>query len=315
MNRMRMMLKCLCVWMTAMAGVFPLSAQELNATVVVHHQSLQGSHAPLMTSLGEALRTFINGRRWSEQAGGSKDKIDCSFTLLVTEALTSGSFRGELYVQSHRSTGSSGRKTPMLNLRDREIEFAYAAYQPLTFDLHFVQDNLTATISYYVYLILGLAADADAPLGGTSYFRIMDQIAAGMQPYNLRGWDNDRNSRSRTVMSAAFNDGWGLEYRKMWYKYHSRGQDCLSVADSEGSKALSVNNRDELEQITATVEFLASLHKERPGSVLIPLFGDAKLDELILLLSNSNTMTKQQTYLALRAIYPARSGVIDKLRQ
>lgn len=300
---MRISLRYMCIWMIAAAGVFSLSAQELNATVKVHSNLIPGTHKQLFASLEEALHTFINGRRWSDLPGRSNAKIDCTFTLMITEALSASSYRGELYVQSRVPVHNATLKTPMLNIRDKQFEFDYAAYQPLSFDPHFVQDNLTATIAFYVYLILGLAGDADAPLGGTPSFRAMDEIVASVQSYGWRGWESDRRSRSRTVMAAAFNDGSGEGFRKMWYDYHALGLNLLSTNASRG-----------LENVAASVPFMSSLHEEQPGSVLIQMFGDAKLEELSQLLSNGSKEKKRDAYQSLREIYPTRGTVLDKLR-
>ncbi len=303
MSGMGVILKCLFVWMFTTAGIFSLSAGELNATVKVQSDLVQGTSKQLFASLEEALRTFINGRRWSDLSADSYEKIDCMFTLLITEVVSNGMFRGELYVQSRRPVRDDARETPMLNIRDKHLEFGYTAYQPLLFDPHFVQDNLTATVAFYVYLILGLAGDADAPLGGTPFFREMEQIAASVQPFGWRGWEMDRNSRSRSVTAISFNEGFGEEFRKMWYRYHALGLDLLSANASVG-----------MENIASSVLPLLLLHEEHPGSVLIPMFGDAKLDELISLLSTGSVITKREAYQTLRKIYPARGTVLEKLR-
>jgi hypothetical protein len=139
--------------------------------------------------------------------------------------------------------------TPLLLTRDKSFEFNYIQYQPLAFDSHFVQDNLTATIAFYVNLMLGLAGDADAPLGGTPFFREMESIATGAQPYGWKGWERDRNSHSRSVVAAAFNDASGEDFRQMWYRYHTLGVDVFTENASQG-----------LENMAAAVAFIGALH-------------------------------------------------------
>ncbi len=165
----------------------------------------------------------------------------------------------------------------------------------MSFDPHFVEDNLTATVAFYVYLVLGLTADADVLMSGTPFFRAMEQITAAAQPYGWRGWERERSSRSRAVVAATFNDGSAEDFRKMWYRYHVSGIDLLSA--------------------NAAVSLIASLQEEQPGSVLISLFGDAKLEELTLLLSNGNMVEKRQAYQTLRKIYPTRGTLLDTLRE
>lgn len=304
MNGMEIILRCLSVWLFVAAGVFSLSARDINATVKVRSDAVHGSNKQLFTSLEKALNGFINGRRWSDLPGESNATIRCNFTLLVTEAVSDHSFRGELYVQARRPAGSAFRETPMLNIRDQQIEFNYAAYQPLSFDPYFVEDNLTATVAFYVYLVLGLTADADVLMSGTPFFRAMEQIAAAAQPYGWRGWERERTSRSRAVVAATFNDGSAEDFRKMWYQYHTSGIDLLSANAAEGRK-----------NMVSAVSLIASLQEEQPGSVLISLFGDAKLEELTLLLSNGNMVEKRQAYQTLRKIYPTRDRLLDTLRE
>lgn len=300
---MGMKLKCLFVWMIAVAGAFPLSAQGLNATVKVHAQAVEGNNKQLFTSLEDALNSFIKGNRWSDLTGRVNEKIDCSITLLLTDVLSASSFRAELYVQARKQVGNTSATIPLVALRDKQFEFDYTAYQPLSFDLYAVRDNLTATIAFYTYLILGLEADSEELLGGTPFFRNMNQLAHAAQSYGWRGWESDkRNSRSRTVMANTFNDPYGEVFRKMWYRYHDWSYNRLSAANAG------------VEEGMAVVNTLAQLHNERPTSALIQLFGDAKLDELTQFLMNANGWEKQKAYQILRAIYPTRGDVLDKLR-
>lgn len=104
-------------------------------------------------------------------------------------------------------------------------------------------------------------------------------------------------------MATAFNEGSGEVFRKMWFQYHAREVDQLSASAVGG-----------VENGIFAVAALAQLYDEQPHSVLIPLFGDAKLDELTLQLSNAAATEKQKAYQTLREIYPTRNAVLEKLR-
>lgn len=300
---MRMMLRYIWVWLVCSTGHLPLFGQELNATVKVNSAAVQGTSREVFMSLEESLRTFINGRRWSDDAHQGNERIKCSFTLVITEVVTAGSFRGELYVQSHRFVHNNGQWSPMLNLRDRTFDFDYSEYQPLTFDPNDRKESLSTTIAFYAYLILGLEYDSRTPLGGTSCFRQMQQIAAGMQSSVYRGWDPYGSDRNRSAIAAAFNEGSLVNYRQMWYDYHARGLDQLTENADEGRGKLR-----------SSLPVVASLYDERPSSVLIQLFGDAKLGELVSLFSAAVVQEKRAVYTVLREVYPARSKELEKLR-
>lgn len=302
--RLSLFFKCgwLVILLLALAGISPLSAQELNAVVKVNSSRVQGANRQVFDTLEEALRIFINGRRWMDSPLLADKRINCSFTLIITEALSSGSFKGELYVQSYRPIEKSDYITPMLNVRDTEMEFDYTEHQPLQFDLNFIQGNLTAIIAYYTYLILGLDLDSRSSLGGTSCFRNMELIATNAQSYGWKGWDR-RSNRNRSAIAAAFNDGALEGYRHMWLDYHRQGLDVPAGNGEPGS-----------EKIVPSVLFLSALQTKRPTSVLIKLFGDTKLEEMVNLLSKTDVRERKQAYEALLKLYPARNTELGRLR-
>lgn len=288
----------------AVTDMSPVSAQELNAVVKVNSSMVQGTNRQVFNTLEEALRNFINGRRWTDVPLHPDESINCSFTLVITEVPSSGSFRGELYVQSHRSVENTTYLSPLLNQRDKEIEFDYMEYEPLQFDPNFIQGNLTATVAYYVYLVLGLELDSRSPLGGTSCFRNMELIAANVQSYGWKGWER-RINRNRTAIATAFNDGSLGEYRQMWFEYHREGLD----AGGGGSKPVAGR-----EKVIPSILIMSDLHVRRPDNILIRLFGDAKLEEMVLLLSDAGVREKKQAYDALSKLYPARNAALEQLR-
>lgn len=293
---------CVVILLFFLVGTSPLSAQELNAVVKVNSTMVQGANRQLFNSLEEALYTFVNGRRWTDNQLKPDERINCSFTLVIAEVLSSNSFRGELYVQSHRPVGSTAYSSPMLNVRDAEIEFDYMEYQPLQFDPNFIQGNLTAIIAYYVYLVVGLDFDARLPMGGTSCFRNMELIVASGQSYGWKGWER-RNNRNRPAIAAVFNDGAMEGYREMWFEYHRRGLDILDANGEPGSG-----------KMLPSIRFLSDLQTKRPASVLIKLFGDAKLEEMVTVLSRVDAPERKQAYEALLKLYPARNNELGRLK-
>ena len=286
-----------------LSGILPLSAQELNAAVKVNSSMIQSSNRQIFNTLEESLRTFINGRRWTDAQFRPNERVNCSFTLVITEALSANSFRSELYVQSHRTVENSTYVSPMLNQRDTEMEFNYMEYQPLQFDPSLIQENLTATIAYYAYLILGLELDSRFLLGGTSCFRNMELIATNAQSYGWKGWERHSN-RNRTAIATAFNEGALEEYRQMWFDYHRKGLDVPAANGKPGSGI----------EIITPILFMSALHEKRPSNVLIRLFGDAKLEEMVSLLADADVHEKKQAYDVLLRLYPARSTELGRLR-
>lgn len=269
-------------------------AQELNAEVKVIGKGVGITDRQLLTGLQESLRNFINGRRWSDEIPERIRRIDSSFTLVITGMDASGVLSGEMYVQSFFKTDDQHNSFLMLNLRDTGMEFDYTPGQSLSFDPYFLQDNLTATVAYYVYLIIGLDADARKKSGGTSSFRTMEQIAASAQAQGWKGW-NPREAAERSSISAALNDGTFEDYRLMWRVYHD-------------------SNTLPAERVRVAVDYLTELQSQRPGSVLLRLFGDSKLQEMIVGLSSESETERAGACESLLRLYPSRSEDLKSLR-
>ena len=278
-------------------------AQELNATVSVNSSKIQGSRQ-VFNTLEEQLRVFINDRKWSDVNFRANEKIDCSFTLIINEMSSSTSFNGELLVQSRRPVFNATYTTPLLNFRDPSLSFEYIEYQPLEFDPNNIPNNLSATIAFYVYLILGLDFDSMSSLGGTPYFRQMQTIANNVQTNNWSGWETFGSERNKSAISVTFNEPAFEGYRRMWYDYHRLGLDEMAENAEKGR-----------EKVVTSLPVISSIYARRPNSVLITLFGDAKLDELVNVLTNASQQEKQEAYETFRNIYPTKTTELERIKK
>ena len=277
-----------------MAGFVSLSAQELRAVVSVNSDAIQGGNSELFHTLEKSLHRLLNGERWGDEGFTSTEKINASFMLLLTERLGGDSFRGELYVQSNRADDIKKPGLVMLSLRDKEVDFDYTPQRSLQFDVFAIRDNLTAVVAYYAFLIVALEKDAVEPLGGTPYFRKMEQIVFAVQSNGWRGWEMGDRYAGRAALASAFNDGTLEDYRKMWFDLHSNPQPAPAV------DAVSV---------------LYQLHAEHPGHPILTLFANTRLKELVVLLAQSDEADRRFCYHRLAEIFPTREDLLVMLRE
>ena len=279
-----------------------LQAQELNARVTVNAQKISGNRQ-LFESLEEELNSFINDRRWSDLQFQEHERIACTFNIIVNETTGGNSFKGELMVQAYRPVFNSTYSTPLLNYRDRQFSFDYTEFQPLQFNINNLSDNLTATIAYYIYLILGLDFDSMSSMGGAPFYRQMMTIASSAQSMGWSGWEYAATGRNRYNLANIFGNNAFDAYREMWYQYHRKGLDEMSE-----------NIEKSRENVLTSLTVISALHNQRPNSPLLSLFGEAKLSELINILSEATANQKREAHATLSRIYPVRQSEIDKLK-
>ena len=166
------------VAVTALLTVLNLNAQELNFTVKVVTNPGQGRIADpkVFTSLEAALKELVNNTKWTDDIFEQNERITGSIQLTIKSELSTTQFTGELAIQASRPVYGTDYTTPIFTHLDREVQFSYEQFQPLQFAKNTFGDNLTASIAYYVYIMLGMHYDSFAPQGGEAYLQLAQDI-------------------------------------------------------------------------------------------------------------------------------------------
>lgn len=254
-------------------------AQDLNCNVDITHDKIQNVDPKVFQSLKKALSDFVNNRKWVAENLKPAERIECSFLLNLTERNPAdNTYRGTLNIQSSRPVFNSGYNTKMVNFVDRDIYFRFDESQNLQFDDNRVAGsdahsaNLTATIAFYVYLILGFDYDSFAPKGGEAYFKKALNVVmnAPEDTKLIKGWKAAESNRNRywlidQILNPRFQD-----LRPYYYDYHRKGLDILSSKPEDGRKV-----------ITDGIETLTKVNNANPTSILMQFFFNAKSSEFV----------------------------------
>jgi len=295
-------------WFWGLLAFMALSAHaqnsEINARVEINSSRVQGTYTQVYTTLQTALNAFINNKKWTNASFAMNERIDCTFTIILSE-VTDNSFKGEIQVAARRPVFNSAYVTPLFNFRDTQFDFEYTEFEPLEYAENVLNGNLTATIVFYIYTILGLDFDSFSPKGGTPFFQQAQQIVtlaqAQMGWTGWRAFDNDRN---RHALITALTENNGDIFRQFWYDYHRRGLDEMAANADRGRT-----------NIITALPALTKLKSARPTSILLQLFSDAKLDELIAIYSKATTQEKQEGYKDLSNLYPAAGNRLEAIKR
>ena len=75
--------------------------QELQCTVNINSEQVQGSNQSLYTTLQQSIEEYVNTLRWTNMTFQSKERIECSM-LIVVKSVQDNVFTCEFTCQSRR---------------------------------------------------------------------------------------------------------------------------------------------------------------------------------------------------------------------
>lgn len=302
MKRIIMVLIAFCLG--ALGSYAQTTTGELNARITINSDKIQGSDKQIFTTLQEALNEFVNNRRWTDATFAINERIDCTMTIIVRE-YADNSFKSEIQVQARRPVYNSSYTTTLLNYRDTELNFDYVQFEQLEYAENTLTSNLTATIVYYIYVILGLDFDSFSPLGGKAYFDRAQQIVSMAQSQSTwNGWKAFDKDDNRHGLITALTDNTSEIFRNFWYTYHRKGLDEMAGNPDRGRTT-----------IIQALPSLKEIKSMRPTSVVLRLLSDAKLDEIVSIYSKATTQEKQAGYKLLYELYPTETRRLEPLQK
>ncbi len=284
----------------------PLNAQELNAKVVVNTAQISNTKTEVFESLQEKAQNFLNEHQWTELSYRDAEKIACNFNLTVSKwDESSGLIESTLLLTSSRPVYGSGYQTTLYNVKDADFNFNFQTTDQLEWNADNVDNNLTALLAYYAYMIIGYDMDSMAPLGGTTYLQTAEDIVNKAQNLGYTGWSSFNDTKNRFGLLNDYLDGSMEEYRQMMYKYHRDGLDHMAESTDRGRAA-----------ITEALTMLDNVKDARAMSQLPTLFTETKRDELVnIYQGHSTTDEKEKVYSILFDINPSLSDYWDKIKK
>ena len=100
-----------------------LNAQELNCSVEVNSEQIQGSNKEVFTTLKQAIADYMNTNKWTDAQFYANEKIECRLYFTIKSYDDSNVMSGDLQIQSSRPVYNSSYTTTVFNFKDTNIEF------------------------------------------------------------------------------------------------------------------------------------------------------------------------------------------------
>lgn len=290
----------------AMWQVAPVCAQELNAKISINRSQISNTTEAVFEALQNSLTSFLNERRWTQMQFEEYERINCSFSItLKTYSETDNSFTGTLQVQSSRPVYNSNYSSTVFNIQDANFNFNFQQFDQLEFRPEQVDNNLTAILAYYAYLIIGMDLDTMAPLGGTDVLQAAMDVANNSQNLGYAGWKPFEDDRNRFAIINDYLDGAMEPFRMMEYKYHRLGLDRMTENTDTARAA-----------VTESLELLQQAREQKSMSALPVIFTDIKRDELVNIYSGKGKQEERnKVYDIVFRINASQSEYWEKLKK
>ena len=276
-----------------------LHAQELAASIIIQSNKVDNQVDPkIFPQLQIQLKDFINQRKWSNEAFSSEEKIDCSFYITIESVVAPGVYDAKLSIVSNRPIHNASYSSSVLNMQDANFTFKYQLSQPIEFNENRVQgadpleSNLTATIAYYIYIILGLDYDSFAPKAGMPYFnKALNILYNAPEGNGINGWKSYDGQRNRFILIDNLTKSGNDKVHDIIYSYYREGLDQL-IEKPELAKSTILN---------ALIN-LQDMNEGAVSGMLIPILMQAKFSEIVGIFSKSDKATRKQLLTTLSSL-------------
>lgn len=284
-----------------------VAAQELNARITINHSQIQGTDNAVFDELQQTLTQFVNDRQWTALQFQKNERIPCSFNITVTKYdKSTNMFTCKAVVQATRTAYNSSYNTTIYSNQDNDFNFEYAQFDQLNFNAEAVDNQLTALMAYYAFLMIGINLDTFAPMGGEDVLQRCMNLANNCQNLNFPGWKAFDNDRNRFAIINDYLDGAMKPFRQLQYDYYRNGLDEMATNADRGRTNIS----------TAIEENLKKCHEDRPMSLLPQIWTDYKRDELANIYKGKGTQKeKEQVYEILFGINASQNNAWQKIKE
>jgi hypothetical protein len=307
------MCKNFFVLITICFGCLFSNSQEIQAklTVNVDKDKIPSTvDRKIFQTLQSGLTNFINNRKWTNDAFQTTEKIQCSFFLNITSMGSPNVYKATLTVQAARPAYNSTYQCPLVNFIDDNVNFKYAEFQPIEFNENRVQgsdalvSNLTAVFAYWVNIILGFDYDSYSLRGGDPYFTKAQNIVNNApESGEISGWKNYESQRNRYWLTENLNNNRFALFHDAVYSYYRSGMDLLYENEDEGRNG-----------ILNCLNYLSTIHKDNPNSMIMQFFFQGRSAELVKVFSKANKDTRDRALNHLLKLDVTNARVYNELK-
>ena len=282
------------------------SAQELQVKVNINHAQIQGTDASVFDDLKQTMEDYMNGKQWTSLQFQKNERIHCTFNITCTKyEKDTGTFTCSALIQANRPVFNSSYNTTFYNNSDKNFIFRYMQFDQLDFNEENVDNQLTALMAYYAFLIIGMDLDTFSPKGGEEVLQRCMYLVNNAQTLEFPGWKSFEDDRNRFAIINDYLDGGMEPLRQFQYSYYRKGFDEMANNAERGRT-----------EITSAIKLLDEAHQNKPLSMLPQIWTDFKKDEITSIYKGKGTQKEKETvYDILFGINASLNSTWEKIKQ
>ena len=283
-----------------------MEAQELQVKININSSQVEGSDKSVFENLQQTLEQWMNDRQWTELQFQKNERINVTFNITVSKYDKSNNrFTCTAMIQANRPVYNSAYTTTLYNNKDGDFNFDFVQFDQLNFMEENIDNQLTALMAYYAYLIIGLDLDSFGPMAGTEVLRRCMNLTNNAQDLGFPGWKAFEDSRNRFAIINDYLDEAMKPFRQLQYDYYRKGLDEMSNNAERGRT-----------NVSEALELLKQAHQDKPLSLLPQIWTDYKRDELANIYKGKGTQKeKEAVYNILFNLNASQSNAWDKIKE
>ncbi len=282
-----------------------LLSQEVLCNVrVIPDKEIQISDRQKLQTLQKSVREFVNNRKWTNEVFTEDERIEFNISFNILSKVSTDRYAGTLQIQYSRPVFNSSYYSPILNYLDDEIEFDYIETQPLDYNENTHESNLSAILSYYTYIIIGLDYSTFSPNADNIYLQKAKKIVENAQSAPEGGWKAFESNKNRYWLAEELLDAKYSSFHDVLYNYHRQGLDIMNEDNEKGRG-----------YVTESIESMRKIKQLNPTAFILQLFFNSKADEISNIYSNAYQDEKNRVYKLLTELDPSNLNKYNKIKE
>jgi hypothetical protein len=296
--------KIMLTFFFALSSAYLFAQTPLLFTVNIDATQVQGDKQ-IIQNMKDGITRYLNQTQWTTDQFEANERIKCFIQIIITKR-DLDNFTATANIRFVRPTYNSTYESVVINLSDKYFNFTYIPFQELQYTENSYNDNLTALLNFYAFMVLGLDYDSFSASGGMTYFQKAQEIATlAAANGGEDSWRSNSNPTSgrhwlvENMMNSSYKS-----FHTFMYKYYREGLDKMESDPAKGRKA-----------ILESMKEVQKLNKQNTLLRCVRMIFDAKTDELISVFTKGVTNDKNEFLQIVQEIDPLNMSNYAKIME